>query len=225
MIVLVIMVVLFTIATIPAVLASLNVAGFGDTVLLIVCPPDGQHVDLLTWLFPYLLFFVLCRVFTVVNRFFVASEEHDHYKICDNDFNICGHYLKVWHVWLVMQAADCISDVATMRSAFSQPHEFALVPVVWGITTLVSLTVPLLYALGRITFPAAMFLELTLEDLEQTFLIWLLCATSGNRMPETLISSCVFAILGVIEGIVQVFRRLRPDDGTNYNQLDPVGRT
>merc|ERR1712125_125540 len=79
------------------------------------------------YLFPYLFIFLLLKVYlTIAACTSVPKKQSDHFKIFDKGFDVglCSCQSKdgddafpvrEWHVWLITQVPDCLSDFSVAR--------------------------------------------------------------------------------------------------------------
>lgn len=199
----------------PAIGTVLKLGGLDKQVLFTVWLPGGGYILFQTFLFPYMSIFVLYKLQDAIRMFWkIFPEDFDTrpYEIFDNTFFIKCGYIRNWHVFIFFQTVDVFSDANVFGGMLMSAAMLAEYTVVWGLTTVASLVVPLVYLLGKINFKTALLLELVLEDLWQMGIAMQEIPKAdlrGHEVPLLLISSGILAVLGVLSALGTLISYLR----------------
>merc|ERR1712032_121902 len=104
-------------------------------------------------LFPYLMLFLIYKTIASMSKYCSSAEmEFDEVHVRGRSFDIGKGSLKAWHVYVIGQIMDSLSDVLVCRAFLQDQAVDTATKVLWSFTTFISIFVPALYFTSYITY-------------------------------------------------------------------------
>lgn len=137
-----------------AVLTICCIAGFDAIIAFTGHLPGGVVIEFQKSLSPYMVVFALYKIVVAMRGVFETTpqRESERFKVLGHPFHLGSVEVKVWHIYIVGQGVDALSDCSNDRSLILDEEVALATKIVWVLTTRASIIISSLYVKGKLSF-------------------------------------------------------------------------